>query len=151
MPLDTWNKVISTNLTGAFLGSREAIKYFVEHDIKGTIINMSSIHEKIPWPLFVHYAASMGGIKLMTDTLALEYAQKGIRITNIGPGAINTPINAENLTNQKQRAQIESTPPLMGFIGKPEEIAAEASHVTGVTLFANGGMTLYSSFQFGYK
>jgi glucose 1-dehydrogenase len=48
MPLEDWNKVINTNLTGAFLGSREAIKYFVEHDIKGSVINMSSVHEKIP-------------------------------------------------------------------------------------------------------
>lgn len=84
MPLSDWNKVIDTNLTGAFLGSREAIKYFVENDIKGTVINMSSVHEKIPWPLFVHYAASKGGMKLMTETLALEYAPKGIRVNNIG-------------------------------------------------------------------
>ncbi len=83
MPLEDWNRVINTNLTGAFLGSREAIKYFVEHDIKGSVINMSSVHEKIPWSLFVHYAASKGGIKLMTETLALEYAPKGIRVNNI--------------------------------------------------------------------
>ena len=83
MSLSDWNKVIDTNLTGAFLGSREAIKYFVENDIKGTVINMSSVHEKIPWPLFVHYAASKGGMKLMTETLALEYAPKGIRVNNI--------------------------------------------------------------------
>ncbi|EEK44048.1 Glucose 1-dehydrogenase 2 [Bacillus cereus m1293] len=79
MPLRDWNRVINTNLTGAFLGSREAIKYFVENDIKGSVINMSSVHEQIPWPLFVHYAASKGGIKLMTETLALEYAPKGIQ------------------------------------------------------------------------
>lgn len=101
MPLEDWNRVINTNLTGAFLGSREAIKYFVEHDIKGSVINMSSVHEKIPWPLFVHYAASKGGIKLMTETLALEYAPKGIRVNNIGPGAINTPINAEKFADPK--------------------------------------------------
>ncbi|MGB8462329.1 MAG: SDR family NAD(P)-dependent oxidoreductase, partial [Priestia megaterium] len=99
MSLSDWNKVIDTNLTGAFLGSREAIKYFVENDIKGTVINMSSVHEKIPWPLFVHYAASKGGMKLMTETLALEYAPKGIRVNNIGPGAINTPINAEKFAD----------------------------------------------------
>lgn len=49
MPLKDWDKVIGTNLTGAFLGSREAIKYFVENDIKGNVINMSSVHERIPW------------------------------------------------------------------------------------------------------
>ncbi|WP_280146983.1 glucose 1-dehydrogenase [Priestia megaterium] len=156
MSLSDWNKVIDTNLTGAFLGSREAIKYFVENDVKGTVINMSSVHEKIPWPLFVHYAASKGGIKLMTETLALEYAPKGIRVNNIGPGAINTPINAEKFADPEQRADVESMIP-MGYIGEPEEIAAvaawlassEASYVTGITLFADGGMTQYPSFQAG--
>lgn len=156
MPLEDWNRVLDTNLTGAFIGSREAIKYFVEHDIKGAVINMSSVHEQIPWPLFVHYAASKGGIKLMTQTLAMEYAPKGIRVNNIGPGAINTPINAEKFADPKQRADVESMIP-MGYIGKPEEIAnvaawlasSQASYVTGVTLFADGGMTLYPSFQAG--
>lgn len=156
MTLKDWNRVIDTNLTGAFIGSREAIKYFVENNIKGNVINMSSVHEKIPWPLFVHYAASKGGIKLMTQTLAMEYAPKGIRVNNIGPGAINTPINAEKFADPVQRADVESMIP-MGYIGKPEEIAAvaawlassESSYVTGITLFADGGMTLYPSFQAG--
>ncbi|MDF9592406.1 SDR family NAD(P)-dependent oxidoreductase, partial [Bacillus tropicus] len=112
MPLRDWNRVINTNLTGAFLGSREAIKYFVENDIKGSVINMSSVHEQIPWPLFVHYAASKGGIKLMTETLALEYAPKGIRVNNIGPGAINTPINAEKFADPEKRADVESMVPM---------------------------------------
>lgn len=156
MTLSDWNRVIDTNLTGAFIGSREAIKYFVENNVKGNVINMSSVHEKIPWPLFVHYAASKGGIKLMTQTLAMEYAPKGIRVNNIGPGAINTPINAEKFADPVQRADVESMIP-MGYIGNPEEIAAvaawlassESSYVTGITLFADGGMTLYPSFQAG--
>ncbi|MGW9019059.1 glucose 1-dehydrogenase [Priestia megaterium] len=156
LSLEDWNRVININLTGAFLGSREAIKYFVENDIKGNVINMSSVHEMIPWPLFVHYAASKGGIKLMTETLALEYAPKGIRVNNIGPGAIDTPINAEKFADPEQRADVESMIP-MGYIGRPEEIAAvaawlassEASYVTGITLFADGGMTKYPEFQAG--
>jgi glucose 1-dehydrogenase len=156
MTLDNWNKVVNTNLTGAFLGCREALKYFVENGIKGNIINMSSVHEVIPWPLFVHYAASKGGIKLMTETLALEYAPKGIRVNNIGPGAMNTPINAEKFSDPVQRADVESMIP-MGYIGKPEEVASvaaflassEASYVTGITLFCDGGMTKYPSFQAG--
>lgn len=156
MTLENWEKVIGTNLTGAFLGSREALKYFVENDVKGNVINMSSVHEMIPWPTFVHYAASKGGVKLMTETLALEYAPKGIRVNNIGPGAINTPINAEKFADPKQRKDVESMIPL-GYIGKPEQIAAvaawlasdESSYVTGITLFADGGMTKYPSFQAG--
>jgi len=92
----------------------------------------------------------------MTETLALEYAPKGIRVNNIGPGAINTPINAEKFADPAKRADVESMVP-MGYIGKPEEIAAvavwlassQASYVTGITLFADGGMTLYPSFQAG--
>ncbi|UOY93243.1 glucose-1-dehydrogenase [Ectobacillus sp. JY-23] len=152
MLLEDWNKVISTNLTGAFLGCREALKYMLEHNIKGNIINMSSVHEMIPRPHFVHYVASKGGIKLMTETLALEYAPKGIRVNSIGPGAIDTPINAEKFSDP----DVEKLIP-MGYIGKPEEIAAcaaflaseQASYVTGITLFSDGGMTKYPSFQAG--
>lgn len=156
LTLDDWKKVMDVNLTGAFLGSREALKYFVKNERKGNIINMSSVHEMIPWPSFVHYASSKGGMKLMTETLALEYAPKGIRVNNIGPGAINTPINATKFADPKQRKDVESMIP-MGYIGEPEEIAAvaawlassESSYVTGITLFADGGMTKYPSFQAG--
>lgn len=156
LSLKDWNRVIATNLTGAFLGSREAIHYMLEHNIKGSVINMSSVHEVIPWPHFVHYAASKGGIKLMTETLALEYAPKGIRVNNIAPGAMNTPINAEKFSDPElKKGVIELIP--MGYIGKPEEVAAcavwlassQASYVTGLTLFCDGGMTQYPGFQAG--
>ncbi|MCY9593832.1 3-oxoacyl-ACP reductase [Paenibacillus chitinolyticus] len=153
---DDWRKVLDVNLTGAFLGSREAISYMLEHEIRGAVINVSSVHEMIPWPHFVHYAASKGGIKMMTETLALEFAPKGIRVNNIGPGAIDTPINESKFADEQARAGVEALIP-MGYIGKPEEIAAvaawlassESSYVTGITLFADGGMTKYPSFQGG--
>ncbi len=156
LSLEDWNKVISTNLTGCFLGSREAIKYMVEHNIKGSVINMSSVHEQIPWPHFVHYAASKGGVKLMSETLALEYAPKGIRVNNICPGAINTPINEEKFNDPEAKKQVLDLIP-MGYIGKPEEVAAcavwlaskESSYVTGLSLFVDGGMTQYPGFQAG--
>jgi glucose 1-dehydrogenase len=156
LSLEDWNRVISTNLTGAFLGSREAIDYMLEHEIKGCVINMSSVHEKIPWPHFAHYAASKGGLMQLTETLALEFAPKGIRVNNIGPGAIDTPINAEKFADPQKKAEVTSMIP-MGYIGKPEQIAAvaawlaseEASYVTGITVFADGGMTKYPSFQAG--
>ena len=156
LSLEDWDKVIQTNLTGVFLGSREAINLMLEHGIKGSIINMSSVHDKIPWPHFVHYAASKGGVKLLSETLALEYAPHGIRINNISPGAINTPINKEKFEDPAAKKQVESMIP-MGMIGEPEQIAAcaawlassEASYVTGMTLYADGGMTLYPSFQGG--
>ncbi|MFB5673344.1 glucose-1-dehydrogenase [Paenibacillus terreus] len=156
MTLENWKRVIDVNLTGAFLGCRDAIDYMLKYKIKGTVINISSVHEVIPWPHFLHYAASKGGIKMMTQTLALEFAPQGIRVNNIAPGAINTPINAAKFADPSLKAGVESLIPL-GYIGKPEEIAAvaawlassESSYVTGITLFADGGMTKFPSFQGG--
>ncbi|MGN1402316.1 MAG: glucose-1-dehydrogenase [Bacillus sp. (in: firmicutes)] len=156
LPLEEWRKVIDLNLTGVFIGCREALKYMVENNIKGSIINISSVHDQIPWPQFAHYAASKGGVKLLTETLALEYAPYGIRVNSISPGAIRTPINTEKFADPVTKKQVESMIPL-GKIGEPEQIAScavwlasgEASYVTGLSLYADGGMTLYPSFQGG--
>ncbi|MGX2946207.1 glucose-1-dehydrogenase [Enterococcus alishanensis] len=156
LSLEDWNKVINVNLTGVFLGAKTALAYFVEKNKKGNIINMSSVHQQIPWPTFAHYAASKGGVKLFTETIAMEYAEKNIRVNNIGPGAINTPINAEKFADPKQLAATTAMVP-MKKIGEPEEVAAaaawlasaESSYVTGITLFVDGGMTLYPAFQDG--
>ncbi len=156
MTLDDWNQVISVNLTGTFLGSTKAINYMIKHQIRGSIINMSSVHEVVPWPHFVHYASSKGGMKMLTQTLALEYAPYGIRVNNIGPGAINTPINAEKFSDPQTKKDVLSMIP-MKEIGEPAQIASiaaflasdEASYVTGITLFADGGMKLYPAFQAG--
>ncbi|GEL67182.1 glucose-1-dehydrogenase [Marinilactibacillus psychrotolerans] len=156
LSFDDWTKVMNVNLNGVFLGSKAALNYFLEHDIKGTILNMSSVHDKIPWPTFAHYTASKGGVKLFTETIALEYAHKGIRVNNISPGAINTSINAEKFKDDEARQRTLNMIP-MDYIGKPEEVAAvaawlasdEASYITGTTLYVDGGMTLYPSFEKG--
>lgn len=154
MPLEEWESVINTNLTGVFLGAREALRHFLKQKTKGNIINISSVHEVIPWPRFAHYAASKGGVKLLTQTIAMEYAEQGIRINSIAPGAIDTPINAEKFADPEQRDSVESLIP-MGYIGSAHEVAnvaawlasGEASYVTGTTIFVDGGMTLYPAFK----
>lgn len=156
MPLKAWQEVIDINLTGYFLGSKEALNHFLTEQKKGVIINMSSVHQQIPWPLFAHYAASKGGVKLFTESIAMEYAPQGIRINAIAPGAINTPINKEKLKDPQTKKELEEMIPL-GYIAEPKEIANiavwlasnQASYVTGITLFADGGMALYPSFQAG--
>jgi glucose 1-dehydrogenase len=153
MPLDEWNKVLSVNLTGAFLCTREAARGMLDAGIKGAIVNVSSVHEVIPWPQFGHYCASKGGMKLFAQTVARELAPSGIRVVNVAPGAILTPINQELIDDPKKRAAVEDEIPL-GRTGKPEEIAAaiawvagpEAEYVVGSTLFVDGGMTLYPKF-----
>jgi glucose 1-dehydrogenase len=153
MPLDEWNKVIAVNLTGAFLCTREAARGMEKAGVPGAIINVSSVHEVIPWREFSHYCASKGGMKLFTQTVARELAPQGIRVVNVAPGAILTPINQDLIDDPKKRAAVEAEIPL-GRTGKPEEIAAaiawlagaEAEYVVGSTLFVDGGMTLYPKF-----
>lgn len=156
LSLKDWQRVIDVNLTGSFLGSKAALNYFLKNNKKGNIINMSSVHEQIPWPTFAHYAASKGGVKLFTETIAMEYAEKGIRVNSIGPGAINTPINAKKFADPEQLKTTTDMIP-MKRVGDPSEVAAaaawlasdESSYVTGITLFVDGGMTLYPAFQGG--
>lgn len=156
LSLKDWQRVIDVNLTGVFLGAKAALNYFLKNNKKGNIINMSSVHEQIPWPTFAHYAASKGGVKLFTETIAMEYAAKGIRVNSIGPGAINTPINAKKFADPEQlKTTTEMIP--MKRVGDPAEVAAaaawlasdESSYVTGITMFVDGGMTLYPAFQGG--
>ena len=153
MPLDEWNKVLSVNLTGAFLCAREAARGMTEAGAGGVIVNMSSVHEQIPWESFSHYCASKGGMKLFAQTIAKELAPHGIRVMNIGPGAILTPINKELMDDPAKAREVEAEIP-WGRLGKPEEIAAtiawlagpEAEYVVGSTVFVDGGMTLYPKF-----
>ncbi|SNZ17108.1 glucose 1-dehydrogenase [Terribacillus aidingensis] len=150
MDEEDWRSVIDVNLTGTFLGGQAALRYMLENDIQGSIINMSSVHQQIPKPSDSHYAASKGGIKLLTETMALEYADKGIRVNAIAPGTIATDRN-DDTKPENETKQMKKIP--MQTFGKPEEIAAaaawlasrEASYVTGTTLFVDGGMTLYPS------
>ncbi len=156
MPLADWQKVLNVNLTGVFLGSKAALGYFVENKSKGNIINISSVHERIPWPNFAHYAASKGGVGMFTKTIAMEYAAQNIRVNSIGPGAINTPINAKKFADPQQLKTTTDMVP-MKTIGDPEDVAAAAAwlasdqskYVTGITLYVDGGMVLYPSFQGG--
>ena len=153
MPLGEWEKVLAVNLTGAFLCSREAARGMLAAGARGAIVNVSSVHEVIPWPNFSHYCASKGGMKLFAETIARELAPAGIRVVNVAPGAILTPINQELIDDAKKRAAVEEEIPL-GRTGRPDEIAAaiawvagpEAEYVVGTTLFVDGGMTLYPKF-----
>lgn len=152
METELWQSVLQTNLTGAFLCLREAGKVMAQGG-GGTIVNMSSVHEFIPWPGFAHYCASKGGMKLLMETAARELAPKKIRLVNIAPGAIVTPINTFVLDDPEQKHAVESEIPL-GRMGKPEEIAAavawaaseQASYLTGTTIVVDGGMSLYPKF-----
>ncbi len=156
MPLEEWNRVLEVNLTGAFLCAREAARALIAVGAPGVIVNVSSVHEVIPWPRFGHYCASKGGLKLWAQTIARELAPHRIRVASVGPGAILTPINQELAEDPDKRREVESEVP-WGRLGTAEEVAAaiawlagpEAEYVVGSTLFVDGGMTLYPGFEAG--
>jgi glucose 1-dehydrogenase len=151
MPLEDWQKVLDVNLTGPFLCCRELVRRIGE--AKAVIVNVTSVHEVIPWLEFSHYCASKGGLKLFTQTIARELAPRGIRVASVAPGAILTPINKELAEDEEKRRQVEEEIP-WGRLGKPEEVAGaiswlasdEAEYMVGQTLFLDGGMTLYPKF-----
>ena len=149
-----WNYVIDVNLKGAFLCTREALKHMVQNiDTKNnySIINISSVHESIPQPDAAPYAASKGGMEMLTKNTAMEVADKGIRVNGIAPGAIATDMNKDLLEDEQKKKQKEQTIPLKR-IGQPEEIAkvalflasSDSSYITGTTVYADGGLTLTS-------
>jgi glucose 1-dehydrogenase len=153
-----FDRVLAVNLRGPFLCAREAIRHFLSRNASGVILNNSSVHEIIPKPKYLSYSISKGGMENLTKSLALEYAGRGIRVNAVGPGAIVTPINKAWIDNPKARAEVESHIP-MSRAGSSEEIAAlfaflasdEASYITGQTIFACGGLTLYPEFRVAWS
>jgi glucose 1-dehydrogenase len=163
MTLKDWNTVIGINLTGQFLCAREAVKEFKRRGVRpevscaaGKIICISSVHEVIPWAGHVNYAASKGGVMLMMKSIAQEVAPHRIRVNSVCPGAIRTPINTAAWSTPEAYADLMKLVPYKR-IGEVEDIGRvvawlasdEADYITGVSIFVDGGMTLYPGFEAG--
>ena len=149
-----FEKVIGVNLRGAFLCARETIKRFLDADKGGVIVNVSSVHQDIPKPDYLGYSVSKGGMRNLTQTLALEYAGQNIRVNAIGPGATITPINRAWVDDPVKASMVASHIPL-GRPGTADEMAGvtcflasdDAAYITGQTVFIDGGLTLYADFR----
>ena len=163
LTLAQWNKVLAVNLTGQFLCAREAVREFMRRGVRpevscsaGKILCVSSVHEVIPWAGHVNYAASKGGVMLMMKSLAQEVAPYRIRVNSICPGAIRTPINMQAWDTAEAYNELMKLIPYKR-IGEPEEIGRAAvwlasdyaDYVHGISLFVDGGMTLYPGFETG--
>jgi NAD(P)-dependent dehydrogenase (short-subunit alcohol dehydrogenase family) len=145
-----FDRVLRVNLKGAFLVGQTAARRMVAQ-VKagappGSIINMSSINAKVAIPNHAPYCVSKGGVDQLTKVMALSLAPHGIRVNAIGPGSIMTDILKAVATDQEAKRRILARTPL-GRIGAPEEIAAiavflasaDASYITGETIYADGG------------
>lgn len=163
MTFEEWDKVIQTNLTGAFLCAQMAAKAFIEQGLVetiskavGKIIFISSVHDVIPWAGRVNYTSSKGGLKMMMESIAQELGPHRIRVNNVSPGAIKTAINQKDWGSEEGMKKMLSQIPY-GRIGDPEDIARtvrwlvtdEADYITGTTIYVDGGMTLFPSFGEG--
>ncbi|HWR71021.1 MAG TPA: SDR family oxidoreductase [Dehalococcoidia bacterium] len=148
---EAWNSIVATNLTGAFLGSKYAIQVMLKQG-GGVIINTASTAGLIGLPGMPAYAASKAGIIQLTKVMALEYADKNIRVNCICPGGIVTPLS--RITADPATLKPEDFPPYrhvkaMPRFGDPEEVAKTAlylasddsSFVTGTVTVVDGGMS----------
>ena len=152
---DDWHEVVEVNLFGAFHCAREALRRMVPQE-SGVILNMTSVHEVVPWSGYSAYATAKAGLSMLSKTLAQEAAPHGVRVLSLGPGAIKTPINEHVWKDPKRREQLLTKIP-QGRLGEVEDIARmavvlvsdAAAYVNGPTVFVDGGMTLYPDFSQG--
>jgi glucose 1-dehydrogenase len=139
--------VLQINLRGTFFITQDFVNHLRATNRPGRVINISSVHEELPFPHFSTYCASKGALKMLCRDLAVELGPLGITVNNIAPGAIATPINTALLNNPQLLALLESKIPL-GRLGKPEDVSGlaaflasdDASYVTGATFVVDGGL-----------
>lgn len=142
--------VMNVNTKGTFFCAQAMAKHLIETKRRGKIVNISSVHEDLPFPNFTAYCISKGGVKMLTRNLGVELGQFGINVNNIAPGAIETPINKNLLNNPSKLNYLLGQIPLKR-LGQPEDVAGlavflssdEADYVTGSTFFVDGGLTWF--------
>jgi glucose 1-dehydrogenase len=142
-----YRKVMDVNLKSAFFGTQLAARQFLSQGGPGVVVNISSVHEDWPMPGNVAYCASKGGMRMLTRTAGVELGPHNIRVVNVGPGAVATPINRSTLDDPEKLKELKAAIPL-GRVADPAEIAAlvvfvaaeKASYLTATTVFTDGGI-----------
>jgi NAD(P)-dependent dehydrogenase (short-subunit alcohol dehydrogenase family) len=146
-PPDLWSKILHTNLDGQWLGMRAAMPELLKN--KGAaIVNVCSLFGNIGVPGSTAYQASKGGVRLLTKSVAMEYAKRGVRVNSVHPGSINTDFATGVVTDEKLNEMRTQIP--MGRPGESIEVAYgslylcsdEASYLTGTELIIDGGWSV---------
>jgi glucose 1-dehydrogenase len=144
---EQYDKVMTINLKSAFFGTQLAAKRFVAQGDGGLVINISSVHEEWPMPGNTPYCVSKGGMRMLARTAGVELGPHGIRVVNIGPGAVATPINASTMSDPAKMKALDAAIPLRRM-AEPEEIAQtvvflasdKARYLTATSVFVDGGI-----------
>ncbi len=148
---EDWDKVIDTNLKGAFLCSKYSFKQMIKQGTGGSIINNSSVLGIVSLPGCSAYSASKSGLIGLTRALALDGAPYKIRVNCLCPGFILTRLTEQYIDKKNPEKYLETVGRLhpIGRIGRPEEIAYaalflasdESSFITGAVIPVDGGIT----------
>jgi len=148
---EQFDRVISTDLKGAFFCAQAAAREMIRRKTPGRIVNISLVHEDLPMPQNVPYCCAKGGLRMLTRTIALELAPYNITVNNIAPGAVDTPIDADVKADpEKMEALLKEIP--LHRMGQPEEVAKlalylasdDSAYVTGSTYTIDGGLTIFT-------
>jgi gluconate 5-dehydrogenase len=142
-----WKRVIDTNLTSAFLIGREAARRMIRRGKGGKIINIGSLTSEVARATVAPYTAAKGGIKLLTRSMAAEWAEYDIQANAIGPGYMVTEMNKALIENPTFDAWVKGRTPARRW-GKPDELvgaavflaSAASSYVNGQIIYVDGGM-----------
>jgi len=143
----SYDRVLDVNLKGVFFATQAFARAAIAAGRGGKVINISSVHEELPFPGFASYCASKGGVKMLTRDLAIELAPHGITVNGVAPGAIATPINNSLLEDKPKLDALLAKIPLRR-LGSPEDVAgviaflasADADYITATTIFVDGGL-----------
>ncbi len=143
---ENWDKLLKTNLTSAFVVTQSVVKSMIERK-KGKIVNICSMQSELGRPTIAPYAASKGGLKMLTKAMATEWGKYNIQTNGIGPGYFITDLTKPLVEDEKFNAWLCSRTPANRW-GKPEELigaaiflASQASdYVNGHILYVDGGM-----------
>ncbi len=144
---EEYQMVMDVNLKGPFFLTQGFVNKLREQKRKGTIINISSVHEDMVFPGFSTYCLSKGALRMFTRDLSVELGPLGITINNVAPGAITTPINENLLDNKEELSALLRNIPL-GRMGTVDDVAAlasflasdDAAYITGSTFIVDGGL-----------
>ena len=144
---EDYDQVLAVNLKGAFFTTQQFVRHLLADKRTGKVINISSVHEEMPFPGYTTYCMSKGGLQLLTRNVAVEFGAYGITVNGIAPGAIATEINRALLDDKPRVDRLLKQIPL-GRMGKPEDVAAvaaflassDADYVTGSTYYVDGGL-----------
>ncbi|MES2943457.1 MAG: SDR family oxidoreductase [Pseudomonadota bacterium] len=147
LSLAEWDKVLSTNLSSAFLVGREAARRMIARGRGGKVINIGSLTSEAARATVGPYTAAKGGIKMLTRAMAAEWAAHGIQANAIGPGYMATEMNTALLDNPVFDAWVKGRTPARRW-GRPDELAgtavylasAASEYVNGQIIYVDGGM-----------